>query len=127
MMIIADLEQQVAFEELPYSYCKIAWLRWKPKIPCQHTIYASLGTNFTGTDISDFAPLLDYGILKKVVGISEKHSNKCLVCMRYKPTSPKWTVRNLLNSKEMKFIELVGIDWDVSKTVSNIYYGAYRR
>lgn len=31
----------------------------------------ALGTNFTDTDISDFPPLLDYGILKKVVDISE--------------------------------------------------------
>lgn len=47
--------------------------------------------------------------------------------MRFKPTSSKWAVGNLFDSNEMKFNVLVSTDWNVSKTLLNIYDGAYRQ
>ena len=45
--------------------------------------------------------------------------------MRFKPTSPKWAVGNLFDSNE--FNVFVSIDWNVSKTLLNIYDGTYRQ
>jgi len=47
---------------------------------------------------------------KEFIDILKRHSEKCLVCKRYKPTIPRPAVGNLFDPDKMKFNEVVSID-----------------
>ena len=47
---------------------------------------------------------------KEFLNILKEHSEKCLVCKRYKPTIPRPAVGNLFDPDKMKFNEVVSID-----------------